>query len=130
MPEMPQLLKTMQSTTDGGGGGESEENDIEALLEAMHMIGEGDELVLIADNYSDVRDMELLPQLRTPVRIVLAGNLDHGINEDYLQIAWATGGSIHTLSEDIETLKAVNEGELITIGPNRYRMSGGVFVKE
>lgn len=130
MPEMPQLLKTMQSTTDGGGGGESEENDIEALLEAMHMMGEGDELVLIADNYSDVRDMELLPQLRTPVRIVLAGNLDHGINEDYLQIAWATGGSIHTLSEDIETLKAVNEGELITIGPHRYRMSGGVFVKE
>jgi hypothetical protein len=120
----------MQSTTNGGSGGESEENDIEALLEAMRMMGEGDELVLIADNYSDVRDMDLLPQLRTPVRVVLAGNLDHGINEDYLQIAWATGGSIHTLTEDIETLKTVNEGQLITIGSHRYRMSGGSFVKE
>jgi hypothetical protein len=130
IPDMPALLQTMQSTTNGGSGGESEENDIEALLEAMRMMGEGDELVLIADNYSDVRDMELLPQLRTPVRIVLAGNLDHGINEDYLQIAWATGGSIHTLTEDIETLKTVNEGQLITIGSHRYRMSGGIFVKE
>jgi hypothetical protein len=130
MPDMPVLLKTMQSTTDGGTGGESEENDLEALIEATRMMGEGDELLLIADNYSDVRDMELLPQLRTPVIIVLAGDLSSGINEDYLQIAWATGGSIHTLSEDITTLKAVNEGELIHIGSHRYRMSGGAFLKD
>lgn len=45
---------------NGGSGGEFEENDIEVLFEVMCMMGEGDEFVLIVDNYSDVWDMELL----------------------------------------------------------------------
>ncbi len=123
------LLNTMQQTVDNGGGGESEENDIEALIEASRMMGEGDELILIADNYSDVRDMELLPQLRTPVRVVLAGAEDW-VNEQYLQIAYATGGSLHTLTSDILELQGLNEGELLRIDGQLYRLSGGLFLKE
>ena len=125
---MNQLLETMKKAMDGGGGGASPENDLEALLEGVRMMGEIDELILIADNYSDVRDIELLTQLRAPVRIVLAG-ADYGVNEDYLAIAYATGGSIHTLKEDIDQLSHLADGEVIRVGAYRYRVNRGQFIQ-
>ncbi len=125
---MDRLLETMNRAMDGGGGADSPENDLEALLEGARMMGEIDELILIADNYSDVRDIELLTQLRAPVRIVLAG-VDYGINEDYLEIAYATGGSIHTLEEDIEQLSFLADGEVVRIGAYRYRVNRGKFIQ-
>lgn len=126
--EMDQLLATMKKTTDAGGGGDAPENDLEALLEGVRMMGEMDELILIADNYSDVRDIELLVQLKAPVRIVLAG-ADYGVNEDYLEIAYRTGGSIHTLSEDLFELSQLADGETVTIGGYRYLVNKGKFVQ-
>ncbi|MCB0583076.1 MAG: hypothetical protein KDD10_27610, partial [Phaeodactylibacter sp.] len=119
---------TMNRAMSAGSGGVTPENDLEALLEGVRLMGEIDELVLIADNYSDVRDIELLTQLHAPVRIVLAG-VDHGINEDYLTIAYATGGSIHTLEEDVETLSHLADGEVVKIGDYRYRVNRGQFIQ-
>jgi len=126
--DMEKILQVMKTTMDAGGGGESPENDVEALLEATRMLGEGDELILLADNYSDVRDLELLAQLHIPVRIVLAG-VEHGVNEDYLHLAYMTGGSIHTLEEDIFHLTRLNDGETISIGRYQYRVNGGAFIQ-
>ncbi|MCB9296974.1 MAG: hypothetical protein H6559_28215 [Lewinellaceae bacterium] len=125
---MDRLLETMNRAMTAGSGGVTPENDLEALLEGVRLMGEIDELVLIADNYSDVRDIELLTQLHAPVRIVLAG-VDHGINEDYLTIAYATGGSIHTLEEDVETLSHLADGEVVKIGDYRYRVNRGQFIQ-
>ncbi|MCB0569145.1 MAG: hypothetical protein KDC66_05255 [Phaeodactylibacter sp.] len=125
---MDNLLATMKTTMDAGWGGDSPENDLEALLEGVRMMSEMDELILIADNYSDVRDIELLSQLKAPVRIVLAG-AEYGVNEDYLEIAYRTGGSIHTLTEDISELSRLADGETITIGGYHYRVDKGKFVQ-
>jgi hypothetical protein len=126
--DMQQLLEAMKATMEAGSGGESAENDVEALLSATSMMGEVDELVLIADNYSDVRDLELLSQLRIPVRIVLAG-VENGINEDYLHLAYMTGGSIHTLEDDLFHLTHLNDGETIRVGGYSYRVNGGQFIQ-
>ena len=125
---MDRLLETMYKAMTGGSGADSPENDLEALLEGVRLMGEIDELILIADNYSDVRDIELLNRLHAPVRIVLAG-ADYGVNEDYLEIAYSTGGSIHTLEEDIYELSHLADGEVVRIGAYRYRVNRGKFVQ-
>ena len=125
---MDRLLETMHKAMEGGDGADSPENDLEALLEGVRLMGEIDELILIADNYSDVRDIELLRQLHAPVRIVLAG-ADYGVNEDYLEIAYSTGGSIHTLEEDIEQLSHLADGEVVRVGAYRYRVNRGKFIQ-
>lgn len=126
--EMEKIMQVMKRSMDAGWGGESVENDIEALIEGTRMMGEGDELILLADNYSNVRDLELLAQLNVPVRVVLAG-VDYGVNEEYLHLAYMTGGSIHTLEEDIFHLTRLNDGEIITVGDYRYRVNAGTFIQ-
>ncbi|MCB0614202.1 MAG: hypothetical protein KDC75_12865 [Phaeodactylibacter sp.] len=125
---MDRLLETMHQAMEGGSGADSPENDLEALLEGVRLMGEIDELILIADNYSDVRDIALLTQLRAPVRIVLAG-ADYGVNEDYLEIAYSTGGSIHTLEDDIYELSHLADGEVVKVGNYRYRVNRGKFIQ-
>ncbi|GAB4254536.1 MAG: hypothetical protein Kow0027_20690 [Saprospiraceae bacterium] len=126
--ELEEVLLKMRETVLAGFGGSSPENDLEALLAGAASLNPGDELVLIADNYSDVWDIELLKNLNVPVHIILAGTR-YGVNEQYLEIAWKTGGSVHTLTQDIEELKKLAEGDTIEIGAYRYRMSNGKFLK-
>lgn len=125
---MNQLLNTMATATHAGYGGDSPENDLEALIYGMQKRSGLDELILIADNYSDVRDMPLLARLHVPVHIILCGT-DAGVNEDYLEIAYKTGGTIHTIEQDIEDLAKLADGATIEIGGFRYRVSRGKFIQ-
>ncbi|MCB0522240.1 MAG: hypothetical protein H6577_22500 [Lewinellaceae bacterium] len=126
--DMRQLMETMVASMKAGGGGASPENDLEATLAGVKKLRGTDELILIADNYSDVRDMELLARLKVPVHIILAGS-GAGVNEDYLEIAYKTGGSVHTLTQDIEDLAKLADGQTITIGDYQYRVSKGKFLQ-
>ena len=126
--DMDLLLETMLQTARAGHGGDGPENDLEALLEGARKRAGLDELILIADNYSDVRDIELLTRLNVPVHIILCG-ADYGVNEDYLEIAFRTRGSIHTIEEDIENLAELADGATITIGTAQYRVSRGKFIQ-
>lgn len=125
---MDQLLETMTQTARAGYGGDGPENDLEALLEGAARKTGPDELILVADNYSDVRDIELLTQLKVPVHIILCGS-EHGVNEDYLEIAYRTRGSVHTIEEDIDNLAELADGATITIGQAQYRVSRGKFIQ-
>ncbi len=121
------LLEVMYKTISGGYGGEAPENDLEALLEGAQYKDNFTELILIADNYSDVRDLELLTRLNVPVRVILYG-VSTWINEQYLEIACKTKGSVHTIEKDITELYKMADGEEITIGPSRYVVQGGKFL--
>ncbi len=125
---MTELLSTMSETKSFGCSGDSPENDLEAMLEGVKNMAGFDELVLIADNLSDVRDIELLTQLEVPVRIILAGS-DWGVNEQYLEIAFKTGGSVHTLERDIDHLAELADGESLEIGGHQYRVIRGKFIR-
>lgn len=123
-------LARLYNAESFGCSGDVPENDLEALLFATQYMNRGSELILIADNLSRVRDMELLPQLKVPVRIILCG-LDGSelVHPDYLEIAYHTGGSIHTITEDIMNLKKkVDKDQLVEINRRIYHYRYGKFV--
>ncbi len=122
------LTWTMLETMKTGCSGGAPENDLEALLEGVKYRDNLQEIILIADNSSPVRDIELLYQLNIPIRIILAG-VWYAANEEYLEIAYHTKGSIHTLEEDIDNLYQLNDGEYIKIGGSTYRVYQGKFLK-
>ncbi|MCH2084668.1 MAG: hypothetical protein MK226_19935 [Saprospiraceae bacterium] len=125
---LDELTWTMLETMQTGCSIDGPENDLEALLEAVKYQDQLEEIILIADNSSPVRDIELLTQLNVPVRIILAG-VWYDVNEDYLDIAYHTKGSIHTLEQDLNQLYQLKDGESIKIGENTYRIYQGKFVK-
>lgn len=84
----------------GDGGSEPEENDMEALVRSITKYHKADNVILIADNNSCIRDFRLINNIDEPIKIVLC-NTEDGINPQYLNLAYRTGGSIHTESEDI-----------------------------
>ncbi len=123
------LLETMFETAKAGSGGDGPENDIEALLEAQKLKKRRiTEVILIADNYSDIKDLVLLEKLHVPVRIVLCG-VNLNVNEQYLELAYKTKGSVHTIEKDIYDLANLVDGKTIEIGGTKYKVLRGKFIK-
>lgn len=116
------LYKAMHN----GSGGAIPENNIEAIIRGTEACPTCREVVMIADNWSGVKDMELLPYVKKPVHIIACGVLGK-INTDFLDIARATGGSIHLIEQDINNLTKLSEGEKITIGTTTYTIEKGKF---
>lgn len=116
------LINTFYLVSSKGNGGDSPENDIEALLEAVNRFQDFDDLILIADNNSCVRDFRLLKKLDASVRVILCGT-EFGINPQYVNLAYQTGGSIHTIENDIYDISKRIQNDTITIDRVRYRLN-------
>lgn len=125
-----EVLAKVYHAESFGCSGDPPENDLEALLHATKYLNRGSQLVLVADNLSAVRDIELLPQLKVPVRVILCGLWVEGtIHPHYLEIAYHTGGSIHTISEDMMDLKKkVDKDQFVEINNRIYHFRYGKFV--
>ena len=106
------------------------ENVVEALILGAEGKTTEEDLLFIADNYSDVSDLGKLNQLTVPVHILLTDS-KYGVNENYLEIAYHTGGSIHTQHEDISSqqLKDLTDGDRLLIGEFMYTFFKGKFLK-
>ena len=102
--KLEKVVFTMEKVMMKGDGGDAKENDLEALLKAIHYLEDYRDIILIADNKSPVRDIELLNKIDRPVRIILCDVQDKP-HPDYVKIAKETGGSIHTLQEDISLMQ-------------------------
>ena len=111
-----------------GGGGDMPENDLEATIAALNTCRDYTEVILVVDNYSSVRDMSLIKQVNKPVKIILCGSYDGWVHIDYLNIAYATGGSIHTIEQDILDIGNTLDGQKVRIGNNFYVLSRGKFL--
>jgi len=123
------IIEKMLETMQNGSGGDGPENDLEALIYAQNKKGTASELILIADNYSPVKDISLLTQLNVPVRIILCGT-NWGIHPDYIEIAYKTKGSIHTIEQDIFNLGEMVDGKTLKIGSYEFVYSKGKFFKK
>ncbi len=117
------MIEVMQN----GFGGDLPENNMEAILYGMNTFDKYDGIVLIADNIATPRDIELTKKINKPVKIILCGAFNK-INPVYLDIARQTGGSVHTMEEDILDLMKINEGEEITINNQTFKIVDGKFV--
>mgnify|MGYP000592347958 CR=1 FL=1 len=111
-----------------GGGGDAPENDVEAILSGLKKCEDCGDIVLVADNWANMRDYKFIDKVHRPIRIILCGT-QFGINKQYLNLARATGGSVHTIEEDIDHLMDLKEGEEILISGQRFVIKSGKFVE-
>lgn len=123
------LARFMALVSSRGSGGDCPENNMEALIKSVQLAKPFKELVMIADNYAPVKDIVLLKEFKVPVHIILCGGLSGNICTDYLDIARKTGGSIHTIEQDILNLATLAEGEEINIQGTIYKVMGGKFIR-
>ncbi len=99
------LIKTFYLVGKRGKGGDEEENDVEALIKGMNRFEDFDELILIADNNSCMRDFRLIANIGVKVNVIVCGT-KYGINPQYVNLAYLTGGSLHTIEEEIKHLSS------------------------
>ncbi len=114
-----------------GSGGDGPENDIEGILSGAKACSDCKDIILIADNNSQVRDLKLLEKIDRPVHIILCGSLNSSgmrVNIEYLQLAYKTGGTIHTIEEDLTSLAQTNEGEVLNVAGHLFKVVKGEFI--
>ena len=125
-PEM--VIDTIIKGMSNGSGGDRPENNIEALLNIQKQYPKLKDIVMVADNWAPIKDISLAEQLEKPVRIILCGVNKNPIHPDYMNLALITGGSVHTIEEDIETLSEVKVGETIKLYRSKYTLTKKGFV--
>lgn len=109
----------------GSGGPEISENDLEAVLKAIEIDSTATEILLIGDNFSDIRDIRLLDKITKPVHVLLCA-APTKIRTDYLNVAKQTGGKLYLNGEIIE-LSTMLEGETMVIQGYNYSYNGRRF---
>lgn len=124
-----EVLTTMGAAMKGGSGGDLPENNIEALLKAEKDCPSCANTILIADNMASPRDMSLLPQLKKPVHVIVCGSSPI-LNEDYMNIARATKGSLHFGNKSFANLHTFEEGATVQVLKEVYVVKKGAFVRK
>jgi antitoxin component YwqK of YwqJK toxin-antitoxin module len=123
--DFKKFKKDLEDVRKMGEGGDDPENDIEALYKSILARRDFADLVLLADD-SDIRDMKLLRRIRKPVHIILCGT-KRGINQQYLQLAYHTKGSIHTLNNSVY-MKNLKDGDRFDLDNDVFEFRAGEFI--
>lgn len=112
---------------NAGDGGDIPENYIEAILAVIKQFPKSAEIVVIADNWASPRDLELFQKIDRPVHFILCGSRT-GVNIDYLFLARQTGGSVHTVNQDVMNLGTMQDGDFIEIGRQKFILRDERFI--
>jgi hypothetical protein len=121
------LKDKMEEAINNGDGGDLPENNIEGILKGTKKFRHTDQVVMIADKLSGVKDISLLKKVKAPVRVILCGNRNY-INCQYLDIAYQTKGSIEKLNGSVkEELWAIKEDGIINVDGLEFQLKRGKF---
>lgn len=123
LKEVNQVVET--AMRNGSGGPELSENDMESVLKAIEIDPTATDILLIGDNYSEVRDIRLLDNITKPVHVLLCA-APTKIRTEYLDIAKQTGGMLYLNGEIIDLSKII-DGESIVIQGYSYTYNGRKF---
>lgn len=110
-----------------GSGGDAPENNLEALIYARE-ICPGCRPVMIADNWAPIKDLSLLGKIDGPVDVILCGVWGGRIQADYLSLVNAVGGTIYTMEGELADIAKLKEGDIITMGGQKFKLTEGRFV--
>ena len=121
--EINSLIKT--AMMNGTGGPEISENDIEAVLKTIEIDSTASDILLIGDNYSDIRDIRLMDKITKPVHVLLCA-APTTIRTEYLDLVMKTGGKLYLNGQIIE-LGKIKDGETIVIQGCSYSYNGRKF---
>jgi hypothetical protein len=122
------VLATMKAAMKNGNGGDIPENDIEALLFGIKQCPTCTNVIHIADNQATPRDMILLGNVTKPVKVLVCQINGSPVNVNLVNVAYKTGGSIHTLEQDIINLSGIPIDGTITIGTRTYKKTSTGYV--
>lgn len=115
------VVTTFKTSMRKGLGGEIPENDVEAIVKSLEQYPDAETVVLVADN-SPFRDFELIEKIKVPVHVILQG-AEWGINPQYINLAYLTGGSLHTLKKDYTADFLAKGDSLITIEGYKFSLN-------
>jgi hypothetical protein len=118
------FLALLRKANSGGYGGDIPENGVEAILKAQEEFPDSKEIIFIADNYANMRDFELIPKIKIPVRIILCGT-HLFVNLQYLELARKTGGSVHSIEQDLVDLSKLAEGKTFQFNRQTFIIKDG-----
>lgn len=118
---------TMKKTMAAGDGGDLPENPVEATIYSLNHFNNNSEVILVADNFSSPRDLELFAKINRPVHIVLCGARGT-VNPDYLFLARQTHGSVHTVHDDITNLGEMKDGDVVVVENKHYMLKNEHFI--
>jgi len=104
-----------------GGGGAAPENNAEATIYAESEFDESDSYILIADNNAPVRDMIIADEIKKPTHVILCGVFNGRIHHTYINLALNTGGTLHTIEEDITDIGKLKSGDTFKMGGQKWR---------
>jgi hypothetical protein len=133
--DVEKLLEIMmRAARYGMANHDWEQNDLEAVLYAQEHFPEAEEIVLVADNKSSLRNLKLIKKINRPVHVFLCGTTfvrpsqpDYDflpIKPDYLKLVNNTKGSMHVIENPRTNIAAPTE-ETLTINGKHYRFSRG-----
>lgn len=123
-------VKIFQVMGQGGGGG-CPENNVEATLKAKSEFSEAPAYILIADNNAPVRDLTIMKEIDKPIHLILCGVRNGRVHHSYIQLALSTGGSIHTIEEDVEGVGPLKTGDTFKLGGQTFRfIANGSLILE
>lgn len=121
-PRLKSMVDTLVKCISYGCSGSSDENDVEALLYAQQVYPHAKRFVLIADNTSPVRDLELADGILKPVHVLLCDPQPVPVPcADYITIAYLTRGSVHLLNDDFELAQRTENKHLLRVGKWEYQ---------
>ena len=122
--------KVMEVALEAMQKGQHIENNLEAVCRAIVEFPEDKgKVLMIADNWEDPCDMHLVKYLQAqkiPIRIIVCG-VNSSFNIKYLEIAKATGGTVHTMEQDLTNLASMKDGTKFKIGGVKILLSKGKF---
>lgn len=122
-----QLGSLLERVMMKGSGGDLAENDCEALIKAIEMFDNYEDIVLIADSWAPVKDIQLVNKIRKPINIIICGN-DLGPHPDYVYIAYATKGRLCFMDKDVTDFSALANNEVQNIKGTNYILKDGKVV--
>lgn len=96
-------------------------SDILSIFRALKQQPNAKDIVLIsANNYISNKEKQLFKQIKVPVKIIVV-NVQK-IHPYYLELAKATGGSVHTLKADITQFSKLVVGQIKVINGVKYKL--------
>lgn len=122
-----QAATLLQTTMQKGNGGDRPENNCEALLYTSLACTDCNEIVMIADAWAPVRDIELANKISKKVRVIACG--ESYLHPDYITIALLSGGSLHFGDIDIQSLEDLRTGKLLQLNGYSYKFNGKQVVE-
>ena len=118
---LPLMLEAARNTVHND---DDAENDVEALLVAQKLFPDARHLILLADNMSQVKDLNRLAGVKKPVHVILCGTTGNQLTEpfqpDHYAIASRTNGSLHTVEDDLNPAD-IAPHTMLHVGAHYYR---------